>query len=119
MISKQEMDELEIDNKLYICYDMLVPISKERILATHGKSISLIDIDGNMIVTYDLIMIPEYPDYDYMIDENTATYSPVEDFLLAYQDGKVGVIDYDGNIVVQIEYRSIEFTSKNEIGVLQ
>jgi hypothetical protein len=118
MLTKEEMENINIDGRIYLCYDLLVPISKDRVLATHGDNISLIDINGNMIATYDLIIVPEYLDTNYMIDDNTAAYTTIDDYLTVYHGGKVGVIDYDGKIVVPIEYSSIEFSSPTEVNTL-
>lgn len=108
----------ELDSNLYMCYDLLVQISVDRVLATHGEGVSLISASGEMIVTYDLICIPEYIDEEYMIDDMTAEYSMARDLLLAYENNRVGVIDYDGDIVVPIEYSSIVFDSPNSISTL-
>ena len=118
MLSKEEMQEINIDGRIYLCYDLLVPIRKDRILATHENNISLIDSDGNMISTYDLIIIPEFIDTDYMIDEDTATMSTVDNYLIVYTGDKAGVIDYEGNIVLPIEYSSIKFSSQTNIETL-
>lgn len=118
MLTKEEMQKVNIDGRIYLCYDLLVPIAKDRILATHGESISLIDIEGSMIATYDLIIIPEYIDSDYMIDENTALMTTVDKFLIVYKDGRAGAIDYDGTIVLPVEYSDVCFTSQTEIQTL-
>ena len=118
MLTKEEIENLEIDARIYLCYDLLIPISKDRVLATHGDNISLIDINGNMIVTYDLIVIPEYIDQDYMLDENTAAMTKVDNYLIVYENGKVGLINYDGDVLLPVEYSSILFKSPTQIETL-
>lgn len=108
--------EAQIDSKLSLVYDLLVPITKTRILATYGNEISLIDEDGMIIVTYDLIYIPTYIGDINMIGEGVTKY--VEGYLIVVKGSCVGLIDYDGNIVIEVAQRGIEFKSQNDVEIL-
>lgn len=68
MLTSEESEKLKISDVIYLCYDLLVPISSNRILATHGENISLIDTEGEMICTYDMIMVPTKEDTSYILD---------------------------------------------------
>jgi len=122
MLTREESEKLKISDVIYLCYDLLVPISSNRILATHGENISLIDTEGEMICTYDMIMVPTKEDTSYILDtedngfETTALY--VDDYLIIMQNGKQGLIDYDGNILIDAIYGEIKFNIYGELEVL-
>lgn len=116
-----KLNKLNIDGRLYICYDYILPISDTRLLATHGREISLITIDGRIICTYDSIYPPTFPAEVYF-DENENVYKyredDMEDILIFVDNGKKGVIDYDGGIILDAEYREISFNANLEAEVL-
>ena len=122
MISKEESEKLEISGVIYLCYDLLVPISSDRILATHGNNISLINTNGEMLCTYDMITVPTIEDSSYIIDdinngfETNALY--IDEYLIIIHCGKYGLIDYDGNIVIEALYSNIKFNNEGSIEVL-
>lgn len=118
MVSKEELASIDIDGMIYLCYDLLVPISKDRIIATHGENISLIDIKGEMICTYDMIIVPKYPEYELLNEYGEVPYLDVEDYLIVHKDGKVGLIDYAGELVIDIEYSNIQFIGEGKVEVL-
>ena len=120
MLSREERMNLNIDGRIYICYDYIFAISTDRILATHGGSISLITADGDMICTYDSIYVPTYANgYHYNPDEgiDEADYEYIDDILIFVDKGKKGLIDYDGNIICEAKYHDIEFNSDSEVEV--
>ena len=53
-----------------------------------------------------------------MINENEAEYTYVNDYLIAYENGKVGIIDYDGQIVYPIEYMKVTFSSQSNVEIM-
>lgn len=116
------MDNRDVSPLISLCYDLLVKIADDRILATHGSKISLITLDGIMICTYDLIMIPTMEDTDYIFNEidnvEESTAKNIEDYLLIISNGKCGLIDYDGNLVIEPIYRDITFDSKGRAELL-
>lgn len=117
MISKEERDKLEIDGRIYICYDYLFAISKDRILATHGGSISLITLQGEIICTYDSIYAPQYitgTHHDEEDNIDVADFDYVDDLLIFVDNNKKGIIDYDGEVVLEANYSDITFRTINE-----
>ena len=122
MISKEESEKLEISGVIYLCYDLLVPISSDRILATHGDNISLINTSGEMLCTYDMIIVPTIEDSSLIVDdinngfETNALY--IDEYLIIIHCGKYGLIDYDGNIVIEALYSNIKFNNEGSIEVL-
>lgn len=117
MLSKEERASLDIDGRIYLCYDYLYAISFDRILATHGGSISLLTIDGELICTYDSIYAPTYPcstyyDEDEQVD--VAVYEFIDDVLIFIEEGKKGIMDYNGDIILEADYSEITFNSNLE-----
>ena len=128
MLTIDEIRKFSIDPMIKLCFDYILPISKDRVLATHGREISLIDTDGNMIVTYDSIELASFdkvPDtsetfiknLDGSIEACESEVEYIDDILIFLDDGLYGLMDYDGNIIVEAEYKSIKFISENEIEV--
>lgn len=144
MLYKEERDKVEIPPIIYLCYSFVLPIRQDRLVAQDGNYFVLIDIDGHEICRYDSIHVPRYtiedPDFEYKAfsiedlnkakqaqqnsDEsvdsendqyNERKYPFVEDYLIVRRDNKLGVIDYDGNVLLEPEYRQIEFR-KNSNG---
>ncbi len=121
MLSREERDKLVIDSTIYLCYDYLFAIANNRILATHGDKISLITTDGEMLCTYDSIYVPTYPSKEYYDEsEDRWIYDEefMDDILVFIDDGKLGVLDYDGDIVLEAKYRDITFNTAQELELL-
>lgn len=122
MLTKEEREKISIDAVIELCYDYIFAISKDRILATHGSSISLITIDGEMICTYDSIYAPTYPTDTIYYDEEDGCDKYIEEFiddLLVFNDkGKFGLMDYDGDIILDAEYSAITFNSEGSVAIL-
>lgn len=123
MISKEKRKELQelIDPRLRMCYDYILVISESRVLATHGGNISLITINGKMLFTADSIYLPEYPSYVvYNEAENVleTVYEYVDEYLIYIDNGKKGIINYDGEILTEAKYSEIEFDSVSSIQAL-
>ena len=120
MLTREEIARFEIDPAVRFCFDYILPISDNRVLATLGDEISLITKDGDMICTYDSIEVPTY-DSDtelvYSESENceVAKVEYIDDILLILQDGLWGLIDYDGNVIADPIYRLLRFVSENEL----
>lgn len=112
--------EDKLDARLYICYDYILIISKDRVLATHGGSISLITFNADILFTSDLIYVPQYP-IDTIDEGNgeaeSAVYEYVDDLLIYVQDDKEGVIDYNGNIIVEAKYKNIQFIGESQMEI--
>lgn len=114
MLTKEERASIEVDGRICLCYDFIFPISRDRILATHGGSISLISFDGIIICTHDSIYVPTYPintTHDEKDDVDVAEYEYIDDILIFVDDGKKGVIDYDGEVILEAKYSDITFNS--------
>lgn len=121
MISKEEREKLEIDGRIYICYDYLFAIEKDRILATHGSSVSLITDTAELLCTFDNIIVPTKPGDVHYDAEHLEYYSDedfIQDYLIYMQNGKFGLLDYDGTVVIEAQYSSIEFGADYELYVL-
>lgn len=122
MLSREESERVQISEVIYLCYDLLVSISENRILATHGNNISLIDTNGEMICTYDMIIVPTMEDNSFIFEtddhvfETQALY--VDDYLIVIHAGKQGLIDYDGNVIIDTIYSEIKFNTNGSIEVL-
>ena len=124
MLTKEQRDNFDIDPVIKFCYDYILPITDDRVLATHGAEISLITKSGDMVCTYDSIQVPTYNDPDncefnpdYNCDESGRAY--VDDFLLIIQDGMYGLIDYDGNIVIDPKYSVLRFVSQDKMELFE
>ncbi len=123
MVSKERRKELrdKLDPRLFLCYDYILVISENRILATHGGNISLITFNGNILFTADSIYVPEYPkntEYDNSEQVEKAIYDYVDELLIYVMDGKEGLIDYDGNIIVNANYKQIQFLSNDNVEIM-
>ena len=122
MLTPKEISEFEIDPVIKFCYDFILPISDDRVLATHGAEISLITKAGDLICTYDSIEVPFYDDREdtfYSEDSKSLVSRKkyIEDMLL-FKDGEFwGLLDYDGEILADAHYTSIKFVGENEIVV--
>ena len=119
MLSKEEFKKYVVNPTIQICFDYIFPISEDRVLATHGDEISLITNDGTLLCTYDSIEVPEYfHDEDTQIDENNNYFNEgryVDKYLLVRDCGYLGVIDYDGDVVIDPQYRYIKFVGEDKI----
>lgn len=123
MLSKDEIKNFQIDPAIKFCYDYILPISQDRVLATHGEEISMITSDGTWICTFDSIQVPTYPDIENPYwDDKEKSYMTndiyIDNFLIIIQDGLYGIIDYDGEIVVPAVYNKIEFINETEVNLL-
>lgn len=117
MLSKEEREKLDIDGRIYICYDYLFAISKDRVLATHGGNISLITLNGDIICTHDSIYAPQYPKdthYDDAEGLYVADYAYLDDMLVFVDNGRKGIMDYNGDIILDANYRDITFNTLSE-----
>ena len=122
MLSNEERKNIVIDPIIEFCYDYILPISQDRILATHGGEISLITIDGNMICSYESIEVPEYnSNDDVTFNEKDNCYEAkrvfIDDLLIYRDNGLYGIIDYDGNIVVEAKYKGLRFNDENALEI--
>lgn len=122
VLTREEREKLKIDAVIELCYDYIFAISEDRILATHGSNISLITIDGEMICTYDSIYAPTYPTDTIYYDEEEGCDRYVEEFiddlLVFVENGKHGIMDYDGDIIVEAKYSDITFSSEGTVEIL-
>lgn len=131
MLQKEERSKFEIPPIVQLCYTHIVPIRKDRMLATAGPKMVLIDIDGHEIFQYKFIRLAEYSDVEEIpkylqsnVQQESEWNSLVErlnndefidttnyvDDILVFQDGhKYGVVDYDGNIILDLKCFSLEF----------
>lgn len=120
MLTKKEIEKFEMDAAVRFCFDYILPISDNRVLATHGDEISLITKDGEMICTYDSIQVPTYnssSDFESMDDSVAMKAKPVEvdDYLIIIQDGLYGLIDYDGEIILDPKYSVLRFVGESRL----
>lgn len=125
LLTDEERKNFEIDPMIKFCFDYILPITKDRLLATHGGSISLADKQGNLIVTFDSIELIHYdvdpPDAEITILPNGEIQAPrslieyVDDLLKIRQDGLWGLIDMDGNILLEPMYNELIFTGPNTV----
>ena len=121
MLSKEARLSLELDDRLYLCYDYLFAITEHKVLATHGSNMSLITTDGVMLCTYDMIYVPMYytnEHYDKDSGMDIADSEYVDAYLVFIKDGKKGVMDYDANIIIEPIYRDIIFDSNEHCELL-
>lgn len=125
MLSREEIKNFKIDPMIELCYDYVFPISMDRILATHGGEISLIDNDGEMLCTYDSIEVPMYYDEEYEVKESqdieefVGIPKYIDDVLMMLEDGLWGLTDYDGNVIIEPMYKVIHFlNNENFEGLL-
>ena len=122
MLTREERENFDIDIAIQFCYDYIFPITPNRVLATHGDEISLITKDGEMICTYDSIQVPTYNSPENVIPGDEGTYQQslanyVDDYLLILQDGMWGLIDYDGEIVLDPKYKILRFVEQDRIEI--
>lgn len=125
MLTPEEIKAFEINPVIQFCYDYILPISKDRILATHGLEISLITADGDMLCTHESIEVPFYTlfndDDTLEYDENTHEYIYVgktvyiEDILIYREDGRYGLMDYNGEVITEAKYAVLKFEDANTI----
>lgn len=125
LLTDEERKNFEIDPMIKFCFDYILPITKDRLLATHGGSISLADKQGNLIVTFDSIELIHYdvdpPDAEITILSNGEIQAPrslveyVDDLLKIKQDGLWGLIDMDGNVLLEPMYNELIFTGPNTV----
>lgn len=123
----RNLKEIPVDPMIKLCFDYVLPISNDRVLATHGDEISLITSDGELIVTYDSIELACYdienPEWDVHKDYNGNLVAPesiqayVDGVLIIIEDGKYGLINYDGDIILEPQYNHIGFISQTEFEV--
>lgn len=121
MLTKQEIAAFDIDPVIRFCYDYILPISEDRVLATHGGQISLITKDGEMLCTYDSIEVPTYHSDKLRVDTNgdyVAEDVFVDDYLLIRENGLWGIIDYDGDIILSPVHNKLGFTGPDSIEYL-
>ena len=121
MLSREERESLDIDSKIYLCYDYIFAISKDRVLATHGASISLIKLSGEIICTHDSIYAPTYPSSTHFNEDEQveeAEYSFLDDILIFVDDGKKGMMNYDGKIILEAIYSDITFPTCQQAEVM-
>lgn len=122
MLTPEEIKAFEINPVIQFCYDYILPISKDRILATHGLEISLITADGDMICTHESIEVPFYTSFDedtLEYDENTNEYIGktiyIEDILVYRENGRYGLMDYNGDIITEAKYVVLKFEDAETI----
>lgn len=122
MLTPEEIKAFEINPVIQFCYDYILPISKDRILATHGLEISLITADGDMICTHESIEVPFYTSFDedtLEYDENTNEYIGktiyIEDILVYRENGRYGLMDYNGDIITEAKYVVLKFEDADTI----
>lgn len=118
MLTKDEIEKTELNPLLDVVFDYMIPISKDRILAANNSGMYLMTDNGDIVCFYDMIAIPQYVDLDQMKSDYEAEVIDVDTYLLAYSGNKVGIIDYNGEIIYPIEFRDIRFTSPNDIEVM-
>lgn len=117
-----DINKNDIDPMIRFCYDFVLHISENRILATHGGVISLLDNTGYMICTYDSIELAmyEFPEETY-IDEDgieVGITKYVENRLLILEDDSWGIMDFDGNVLLEPSYKKISFIDSVNICVI-
>lgn len=118
MLTAEERKNFEINPIIEFCYDFILPISEDRVLATHGDNISLITASGDMLCTYDAIFVPMYDSptnihYSEIEKVDVCDGTPVDGILIYISDEKFGLLDYDGNELTGPEYRVIQFYGQN------
>lgn len=120
MLTKEEMEAFEIDPVIRFCYDYILPISDNRVLATHGEQISLITKDGEMLCTYDSIEVPTYhSDKLSMVDGDfVAEDIFVDEYLLIKENELWGLINYDGDVIISPVHNKLGFNGPNSIEYL-
>lgn len=139
MLQKEERQKVDIPPIIFLCYQYIFPLSDKRVLGSNGTQIVLIDIDGYELCKYDAIQVPIYNQVDknakYNIQQeedfenqlklfSSKDYEPdcdieyIDEYLLVCDNGKYGVIDYDGNILIPIEYNKIEFSKSDDDNIL-
>lgn len=113
MITKEDRQRLRdlIDPRIELCFDYLFIISEDRMLATHGGNISLVTFNGDILTTADSIYIPMYPTSynEESSGEIVAVYDYIDDILVYVENGKQGLIDYNGDIILEAKYSEITF----------
>lgn len=132
MLTPQEIKDYDIDSKVKFCFDYILPISKDRVLATHGGQISLITKTGEMICTYDSIEVPTYDlfsetgsirehsdECDEPVEPDVATEEYVDEYLIILSNGYLGLIDYDGVVILEPEYSILKFNGSESLEVLK
>lgn len=123
MLTREEIEKFDIDPAIRFCFDYILPISDDRVLATLGQEISLITKSGDMICTYDSIQIPMYYSSEFEQDSESLAYVskdlPVDDYLIIIDNNLYGLIDYDGNIVLEPEYSILRFISDSKMEILK
>lgn len=139
MLQKEERQKVEIPPVIFLCYQYIFPLTENRLLGQDGTQIVLIDIDGYEICKYDTIQVPIYNQIDknakYEINSeedfdqqlklfSSDDYKPdcsieyIDDYLLVSNSGKFGVIDYDGKVLIPLEYSKIEFNKSDDGNII-
>lgn len=125
ILTPEERERVEINPLIAICYDYILPITSELMLATHGDSITLITSDGVAICTHDSIELASYIDKRVNegigegINEDYYTLYRVyiEDYLIIRDKGLYGLINLDGSIAIPAKYRHLEFEGIDSISI--
>ena len=139
MLQKEERQKVDIPPIIFLCYQYIFPLSDKRVLGSNGTQIVLIDIDGYELCKYDTIQVPIYNQvdknakYDIQQEEDfenqlklfsSKDYEPncdieyIDEYLLVCDNCKYSVIDYDGNILIPVEYNKIEFSKSDDDNIL-
>lgn len=132
MLQKEERQKFEIPPVVLLCYTHVIPIREDRMLATAGPKMVLLDKDGTEIFQYKIIRLAEYSfeddiplniinsiksedgwsefvkklNNDELYDHETAY---VENLLIIQDGNKFGVADYDGNILIDAKCFKLQF----------
>lgn len=132
MIQGEERQNFEIPPVVLLCYQNIVPIREDRMLATAGPNMVILDKEGTEVFQYKIIRLAEYQDgqeipehiinqiqqkieWDSFVDklnrgEFQSNGREFVDNLLIISDGKkFGLVDYDGNILLDTKYNQLQF----------
>lgn len=132
MLQREERQNFEIPPVVLLCYQNVVPIREDRMLATAGPNMVILDKKGTEVFQYKIIRLAEYQDgqeipehiinqirqkieWDSFVDKlNKGEFQSKDrefvDNLLIISDGKkFGLVDYDGNILLDTKYNQLQF----------
>lgn len=139
MLQKEERQKVEIPPIIFLCYQYIFPLTEKRLIGQNGTQLVLIDIDGYELCKYDTIQVPIYNQVDknakYEINSkeefdsqlkmfSSDDYKPdcnieyIDDYLLVSNSGKFGVIDYNGKVLIPLEYNKIEFSKSDDGNII-
>lgn len=111
-----DISNTTVDERVYIAYDNVKPISDTRLIGELDGTKVLLTSTGELLAQYDSILVPDCGEliHDGTYTINTLDADNVHGILIVQENGLCGVMDYDGNIVLPINHLDIHIVNKTD-----